>query len=151
MPPKARLFLQPDHLVIRSTTLWELKGDTTTSQFSVNLRVGVESVINTSLLLLVKNDLQGLASILLGAETLANNLDWVDEIAENSVVDGSECSGTRSLLGEGCSGAVGSLWARKDTTRCEDEDVTVRKLLLELAGETVVKLVSLERTGPLCG
>jgi hypothetical protein len=88
MPTKARLFLQHNHLVI-STSLGEFKSNTATSQLSVNLRVGIKSVVNTSLFLLVKNNFQGLASILLGAETLANNLDWVDEVAEDGVVDGS--------------------------------------------------------------
>lgn len=33
--------------------------------------------------------------------------------------------------------AVGSFWARKDAAGSEDENVAVRELLLELAGETV--------------
>jgi hypothetical protein len=133
--PKQDFSYNESQLII-GTTLWELESNTTTSQLSVNLRVGIKSVVNTSLLLLVKNNLQGLASILLGAETLANNLDWVDKVAEDSVVNSGECSGTRSLLGKRCSRAVGSLWAREDTAGCENENVTVGELLLELTGET---------------
>ena len=93
-------------------------------------------MVNSVLLLLVKNNLQCLATIFLGAETLANNLNWVDEVGEDGVVNGGECSGTRSLLGEGCSGTVGSLWPWENSAGREDEDVTVGELLLELTGET---------------
>jgi hypothetical protein len=117
--------------------LWELEVNTTASQLLVNLGVGVESVINTSLLLLVEDDLQDLSSVLLGAETLSDNLNWEDEILKDSAVNSSECSGTRSLLGLRSSGSVGSLGAGKDTAGSEDEDVTVRELLLEFTGETI--------------
>lgn len=93
-------------------------------------------MVNTSLLLLVKNNLQDLAAILLGAETLANDLDWVDQVGEDSVVNSSEGSGTWSLLGLGSAGAVASLWAWENAAGSEDEDVAVRELLLELTGET---------------
>ena len=98
------------HLVL-STALRELKANTTSSQLLVDLGVSIESVVNTSLLLLIEDDLQDLGAILLGAETLADNLNWVDEIAEDGVVNGSECSGTWSLLGLRGSGTVASLWA----------------------------------------
>jgi hypothetical protein len=93
-------------------------------------------VVNSSLLLFIKNNLQCLAAIFLGAETLANNLNGEHEIGEDGVVDGGKCSRTRSLLSEGCARSVGSLWARENSARCEDEDVAVGKLLLELTGET---------------
>lgn len=79
------------HLVL-SSALWELETNTTTSQLAVDLGVSIESVVNTSLLLLVEDNLQDLAAILLGAETLANNLDWVDQVGEDSVVNGGESS-----------------------------------------------------------
>lgn len=126
-----------NNLVFSGASLWELESDGTASQSLVNIRVGVESVINTSLLLLIEDNLQDLASILLGAETLSDNLNWVDDIGKDSIVDSSQSSGTRTLLGEGGSGSVGSLWAGKDTTTSKDQDVTVRELLLELTGETV--------------
>jgi len=63
-------------------------------------------VVNTSLLLLIENDLQDLAAIFLGAKTLANNFDGIDEIGKDSIVNCGECSGTRSLLSLGCTGAV---------------------------------------------
>ena|SRR6266487_2086037 len=94
----ARLFLSPEpiirrkNLVLRSATLRELKTNTTASQFSVDLRVGIESVINATLLLLIENNLQDLAAIFLGAETLADDLNGEDEVGEDGVVDGCQCS-----------------------------------------------------------
>jgi len=79
------------HLVL-SSALWEFETDATTGQLAVDLRVGIESVINTSLLLLVKDNLQDLATILLGAETLANNLDWVNQVGEDSIVNSGKSS-----------------------------------------------------------
>ena len=108
LPPGTRHNFQ--YLVL-STALRELKANTTSSQLLVDLGVSIESVVNTSLLLLIEDDLQDLGAILLGAETLADNLNWVDEIAEDGVVNGSECSGTWSLLGLRGSGTVASLWA----------------------------------------
>jgi hypothetical protein len=125
------------HLVLRDTTLRELKTNTTTSQLAVDLRVGIESVVNTSLLLLIEDNLQDLAAIFLGAETLAHDLDGVDEVSEDGVVHGGQCSGTGALLSEGCAAAVGALGAGEDTARGEDQDVAVGELLLELTGEAI--------------
>jgi hypothetical protein len=116
--------------------LRELKANTTTCQTSVDLAVGIKSVVDTSLLLLVKDDLQDLAAIFLGAETLANDLDWVDEVAEDGVVDGSECAGTRTLLRLGSAGSVATLGAGKNAAAGKNEDVTVREFLLKLTGES---------------
>jgi hypothetical protein len=126
------------HLVLSWSTLGELKANTTTSQSSVNFRVGIKSVVNTSLLLLIENNLKDLASILLGAKTLANNLNWVDEIGQDGVVDSGQCSGTRTLLSLGSARAVGALWAWQDTARREDQDMAVGELLLKLTGEAVM-------------
>jgi hypothetical protein len=100
--------------------LRELKRNTTTSQLSVHFRVGIESVVNASFLLLIEDNLQDLAAILLGAETLADNLNGVDKICEDGVVNGSQCPGTGSLLCEGSSGAVRSLWAGENAAGSED-------------------------------
>jgi hypothetical protein len=126
------------HLVLSSTTLRELKRNTTTSQLSVHFRVSIESVVNASLLLLIEDNFQDLTAIFLRAETLADNLNGVNKICEDGVVNGSQRPGTGSLLCEGSSGAVGSLWAGKNTASGEDQDMTVRELLLELTGETIL-------------
>jgi hypothetical protein len=132
-----RLF--PRHpLVLNSTTLRELKVNTTTRQLLVHFRVRIESVINTTLLLLIEHHLQDLASILLGAQSLADNLNGENEVGEDRVVDGSECSGTGALLSEGGARAVGALGAGQNAARGEDQDVAVGELLLELTGESVL-------------
>jgi len=76
-------------LVLRSS-LGELEGDTTASQAPVDLRVGVEPVVNATTLLLVKDDLEGLGAVLLGAEALADDLDGVDKIGQDGIVDSGE-------------------------------------------------------------
>jgi len=98
-------------------------------------------VINTALLLLIQDNLQQLAAIFLGAETLADNLNRVNQIGEDGVMDGGQCSGTRTLLGLRGSGAVGALGAGKDAAGGEDENVSVGELLLELTGEALLHSV----------
>ena len=124
------------HLVLNRATLRELKVNTTTRQLLVHLRVRIESVINTTLLLLIEHHLQDLVSILLGAQPLADNLNGKNEVGEDRVVDGSECSGTGTLLSERGARAVGALGAGQNAARGEDQDVAVGELLLELTGET---------------
>jgi hypothetical protein len=58
--------------------LWELESNGTASKAAVDIGVGIESVVNTSALFLVKNNLQDLGAILLGAGALADDLDWED-------------------------------------------------------------------------
>lgn len=122
------------HLVL-STSLGELKDDTTASQAAVHLRVGVESVVNTATLLLVEDDLEGLGAVLLGAEALADNLDGVDEIRQDGIVHSGQSARTGALLLLGVARAGGALGAGQDAARGQDEDVAVRELLLQLAGE----------------
>jgi hypothetical protein len=52
-------------------------------------------------------------------------------------VNGSECPGTGSLLGEGSARAVGALGAGENATRGEYQDVAVGELLLELTGKSL--------------
>ena len=122
--------------LVLSSGLGELEDDTTAGEAAVDLGVGVEAVVDGTALLLVKDDLEGLGAVLLGAETLANDLDGEDEVGEDGVVDGSEGARTGTLLLEGVAGAGGALGAGKDAARSEDQDVAVRELLLELTGET---------------
>lgn len=117
--------------------LGELEVDVAARQSSVNLRVGIESVVDTTTLLLVKDDLEGLAAVLLGAETLANNLNGEGEIGEDGVVDSSQSTRARALLGLGVARAGGALGAGQDAARGEDQDMAVGELLLELTGQAV--------------
>jgi hypothetical protein len=135
-PPRfAREQCHRSTLVLGGTGLGELEGDTTASESAVDLRVGVESVVNATTLLLVKDDLQQLAAILLGAQTLADDLDGVYEVSQDGVVDGSQSARTGALLLLGVAGAGRALGAGEDAARGQDEDVAVRELLLELTGQ----------------
>jgi hypothetical protein len=130
------LHLRKEHLVLSGAGLWELEVDTTAGEAAIDLRVGIEAVVDTTTLLLVEDDLQDLGAVLLGAETLANDLDWEDEVGEDGIVDSSQSAGTWALLGLAGAGAVGALWAWQDAAGSEDQDVAVGELLLELTGET---------------
>lgn len=102
------------NLILRAGGLRELKGDSTASEASVDLGVGVESVVDSATLLLIENDLEDLAVVLLCAETLANDLDGVDEVSQDGVVDSSKGAAARALLLLGVARAVGTLRLRKD-------------------------------------
>ena len=132
------------NLVVSVTALGELETDSTARKSSVDLSVGVQPMVNTTTLLLIQNDLQQLAAILLCAGALADDLNRVDDIREDGVVDGSESAGARTLLGLGCARAGGALGAGQDAAGGDDQDMTVGELLLKLTGETVdvKKLVS---------
>lgn len=125
------------HLVFSSTGLRELEGDGAARQSSVDLGVGVESVVDATALLLVEDDLQQLAVVLLGPQALADDLDGVDEVAENGIVDGSQSSRAGTLLLLGVARAGGALGAGQDTARGQNQDVAVGELLLELTSEAV--------------
>lgn len=130
------------HLVFLSALgLREVKGDAAASDTSVDLRVCVQSIVNTTSFLLIQDYLQSLAAIFFGTDALADNLNWVDEITKDGIVDSSESSGTRTLLSLGSAGSVAALWARENAASSEDYDVTVRELLLKLTGETLLDSV----------
>lgn len=130
-----------------SAALGELENDVTAGQTTVDLAVGVETVVDTALLLLIQNNLQGLAAVLLGADALADDLDGVDEVGKDGVVDSGQSAGTGALLSLGGARVDGALGAGQDAALSNEEDVAVRELLLELAGQTVEKNFALV---PLC-
>lgn len=125
-------------LVFNSSALRELKVNTTAGQLLVHLRVSIESVIHTTLLLLIEHNLQDFASILLGAQSLADDLNRIDQVGKDGVVDGSESSGTGALLSEGGARAGGALGTGENAARGKNQDMAVGELLLELTGESVV-------------
>lgn len=61
--------------------LRELEVDIATGETAVDLGIGVEAVVDTNALLLVKDHLEELATVLLGADALANNLNGEAEIS----------------------------------------------------------------------
>lgn len=126
---------------IDSSAQRELEATNTAGQFPVDLKVSVESVVHTTTLLLVQNHLQDLASVLLGAESLSDNLDRVDNVGEDGIVDSGQSSAARSLLSLRGAGSVGALGLGQDAALGEDDHVAVGELLLELAGEALLDLV----------
>ena len=99
------------HLVLAGG-LGELEVHVAASEAAVDLGVGVEAVVNTATLLLVEDDLEGLGAVLLGAGAAADDLDGVDEVVQDSIVDGSQSSRTGTLLLLGVAGASRALRAR---------------------------------------
>lgn len=122
-------------LELRTTALRELEPDTTARESPVNLPVGIEAVVNATAFLLVEDNPQELASIFLRAGALSDDFDRVDDVGEDGVVDGGESAGTGTLLGLGCAGVGGALWARQDAAGGDDQDMAVGELLFELAGK----------------
>lgn len=123
------------NLVLGTSADGELERDTAASQTSVDLGVCVESVVNTTALLLVEHNLQQLAAVLPRAHTLANDLDGVDQVGEDGLVDGGQCSAARTLLLQRVARAVRALGAREDTAGGDEDDLAIRELLLKLASE----------------
>jgi hypothetical protein len=123
------------NLDLGGASLGELEVDVAASESSVNLRIGVESVVNATTLLLVEDDLEELAAVLLGADALADDLDGEGEISQDGVVDGGQGAGTGTLLLLGVAGAGRALGAGEDAARSQDEDVAVGELLLQLTGQ----------------
>lgn len=115
--------------------LGELEDDVAAGEAAVDLSVGVDAVVDASALLLVKDDLEGLAAVLLGADALANNLNGVAEIGKDGIVDSRQSARTGALLLLGVAGAGRALGAGQDAARGEDQDMAVGELLLELTGQ----------------
>lgn len=122
--------------LVLSSGLGELEANVAAGEAAVDLGVGIDTVVDASTLLLVKDDLEELAAVLLGADALANNLNRVAEIGKDGVVDGGQSAGTGTLLLLGVAGASGALGAGENAARSKDQDVAVGELLLELTGQT---------------
>lgn len=125
--------------LVLGAALGELEHDSMAGQPTVDLAVSVQAVVDTAALLLVQDNLQGLAAILLGADALADDLDGVDEVAEDGVVDGGQSARTGTLLGLSSARVDRALGAGQDAALSNEEDVAVRELLLKLAGQAVVR------------
>ena len=121
--------------LVLGSSLGELEDDTAAGQTPVDLGVGIEPVVNTATLLLVEDDLEGLGTVLLGAETLADDLDGVDEVGQDGIVDSGEGARTRALLLLVVARAGGALGAGENAARSKDQHVAVGELLLELTGK----------------
>lgn len=125
-------------ILLGATALGELEVDVAASKAAVNLGVGVESVVNTDTLLLVKDNLEKLAAVLLGTDAFANNLDGEAEIGKDGIMDSSQSAGTGTLLLLGVARTGRSLGAGQNAAGGEDQDMAVRELLLELTGQAMM-------------
>lgn len=94
-------------------------------------------MVNATTLLLVQDDLEKLAAVLLRPDALANDLDGVDEVSEDGLVDSGQSARTGALLLLGRAGVDGALGAGEDAAGSDEENVAVGELLLELTGEAV--------------
>lgn len=143
MPPKIAMpcHAQSSTLLLGVAAQGELEVDVAASKAAIDLGVGVESVVNTNTLLLIEDNLEDLAAVFLGANTLANNLDGEAEIGQDGVVDSSQSAGARALLLLGVARAGRSLGAGQDAARGEDQHMAVRELLLELTGQALLSTV----------
>ena len=113
------------HLVICGTAHWEFEAAHTACQLPIDFRVCVESVVHATPLLLVQDDLQYLASIFLGSESLANNFNREDNVGEDGVMNSGQGSAAWAFLGLGGAGSVGALGARQNASRREDQNMAV--------------------------
>ena len=125
------------NLVVGLSALGELEVDALASEALVDLAVGVEPVVDTAALLLIEDNLEDFAAVLAGAETLADDLDRVDKVGQDSVVDSGQGSRLGTLLGLVAARAVGALGTGKNAAGGNEDDVAVRELLLELTGQAI--------------
>lgn len=126
----------PSSLILRPTH-GELEHDPLTRQFPIDLGVGVEPKIDAAALLLVQDDLEHLAAVLTGAGAFADNFDGVDDVVENGVVDGGQCARVRPFLRLRCPRSIATFGPGENAARCQEEDVSVRELLLEFSRQAV--------------
>ena len=98
-------------------------------------------MVDTTTLLLIQDDLDGLAAVLLGADALADDLNGVDQVVEDGVVDSGQSTRARALLVLVGARVDGALGAGENPALSDEEDVAVRELLLELTGQAMVLLV----------
>ncbi len=102
-------------------------------------RVNVGSSLNVGLVSRVKEDLCDSLSIGLHSGSLSGDLGGVDNIVQDSVLDGSQCSGSRTrtagLLVTGVS------LSKNGTLRNEHNDLS-GELLFELSDKLLVNLVN---------
>lgn len=114
-----------------------LKDDLLASKLVVDGLERLELVVNDGRVLVVEDDLLELGATNLVSNTLANDLGGEDKVLEDAVVNGSESSGHRALLGL----AVAATGLGENAALGKEDDVTVRELLLELTGQSLLNLV----------
>jgi hypothetical protein len=115
----------------------ELEGDLLASESLINRGESVKLVLKRSGILGVKEDLEGLGTVNLLAESLANDFGRENHVVQNGIVDGSQGarSGTRLLT------VVATARNSQDAALGNENNVTVRELLLKLTGDLGLDLL----------
>lgn len=119
-----------------------MEGNLLVGQLSVDSSVGISASLNIGLVTSIKVNLKDTTSINLAAGALSSDLSGVDNVLKDGILDGSQGTGARAqslgLLGT-------SVALSKDVTLGNNDDVTSRELLLQLAYKTSLDLLE----GPL--
>lgn len=97
----------------------------------------LELVVNDSRVLVVEDDLLELGATNLVSNALANNLGGENKVLKHSVVDSSKSSRDGSLLGL----TVAATGLGENAALSKENNVAVRKLLLQLTGQSLLNLV----------
>ena len=107
-------------------------------KLAVNGGISVRSSLNVSLVSGVKVDLHDSLSIGLYSGALSGDFGWVDDIVQDSILNGSQCSGTRTrtagLLVTGVS-------LSKNGALSDDHNDLSGEFLFELTNKLLVNLV----------
>jgi len=119
-----------------------VEGNLLVGQLSVDSSIGISASLNIGLVTSIKVDLENTTSINLAAGALSSDLSGVDNVLKDGILDSSQSTGagTQSL------GLLGtSITLSKNVTLGNNDDVTSRELLLQLANKTSLDLLE----GPL--
>jgi hypothetical protein len=146
VPSLAKIAIQVQAMHNTNTVLliqlvdWEFE-HILASQSLVHMREGIQLVLKSSGILLVQEDLDQFAAVCLDAGTTTNDLSWIDQILEDLVVHSSQSTAAWTLL----LGTTLACWLRKDATLSNKDNMAVRELLLQLAGEALLNLMVLSQ------
>ena len=127
-------------LVLHRPSHRKLKSHSPSRQSSIHLRVSIKPVIDSTPLLFIQHHLQRLASILLRPRPLTHNLNRVYQIRQDSVVDGCQSTGSRTLLSLRSTGTVRAFRSGQDAARGKHYHVPVREFLFEFASKTMCRV-----------
>jgi hypothetical protein len=96
-------------------------------------------VFNRCLLVLIQMHFDQLRTIQLNTDTFANNLSWEDEIVEDVVIHGGQCTATWALLFVGV--WASALWLRQNFAFSTEDDMTSGEFLLQFTHQAGLDLL----------
>jgi hypothetical protein len=115
-----------------------VEGNLLVGQLSVDSGICISASLNIGLVTSIEVNLKDTLTVHLAAGALSSDLSGVDNVLKDSILDSSQGTGagTQSL------GLLGtSIALSKDVTLSNNDDVTSRELLLQLANKTSLDLV----------